>query len=396
MNLIIFATFCSLTTAAYWGDPSPDCCSGETYSTGVGIRQYSAALLGLLPGESWEGVCTRLPNTINGQSFARPVRCKNIGPGYNIVGIFNLVDSTCNVDHNWIYEKIGKAIGKDFTCDLSKSSSDGCSVDTFDTPSKAAKNTLNGACVVQDYCYELPKDLGSSKSICDKLATEIAVQRCTDAVDDSTCSNYLSTWFSVPNAAYDSAQRVKPKCSLTATQRASALYAGTQMNVWSTRYSQNGLYILVLQDDGNVVVYRDADRHPVWSSNTSGAYITKALMQYDGNLVLYDAYNVPKWSSGTYNGIEKFALLQNDGNFVIYSTSSPTSWFSTKTTSVAFSVPASYLRSTEVDHTISIAKIADMTILSAPLAASSTGTIEYFDKDPIAAPRQGTRAGPLN
>jgi hypothetical protein len=41
-------------------------------------------------------------------------------------------------------------------------------------------------------------------------------------------------------------------------------------------------------------------------------------MQTDGNLVLYNAGHVPLWNSGTYNHPGAFAVMQNDGNLVVY------------------------------------------------------------------------------
>lgn len=68
--------------------------------------------------------------------------------------------------------------------------------------------------------------------------------------------------------------------------------------------SKNGKYHLVMQDDGNLVVY-DGGRtggKPTWASNTKGSGATQLIMQDDGNLVLYDgdrADGKHKWASDT-------------------------------------------------------------------------------------------------
>ena len=71
--------------------------------------------------------------------------------------------------------------------------------------------------------------------------------------------------------------------------------------------SPNGKYFVVMQDDGNFVLYSSKTSNnkgkdnPIWNSNTmkKGKAPYKATMQADGNLVVYDSANVPTWNSGT-------------------------------------------------------------------------------------------------
>lgn len=41
-------------------------------------------------------------------------------------------------------------------------------------------------------------------------------------------------------------------------------------------------------------------------------------MQGDGNLVVYDAMTAPIWSSNTWQDAGSRLIVQNDGNVVIY------------------------------------------------------------------------------
>lgn len=81
---------------------------------------------------------------------------------------------------------------------------------------------------------------------------------------------------------------------------------------------------LVLQTDGNLVMYRHGNHSIIyWKTNTAGSGATQLLFQHDGNLVLYTSgYARAVWSSGTHNrctSAETPALsLQSDSNFVIY------------------------------------------------------------------------------
>lgn len=83
--------------------------------------------------------------------------------------------------------------------------------------------------------------------------------------------------------------------------------------------SLNNRYTLVVQNDGNVVLY---DTHPknvaIWSTGTkckSGKHFL--CMQSDQNIVLYND-SVALWNSKTRNtNVKNIVLvLQNDGNLV--------------------------------------------------------------------------------
>ena len=90
--------------------------------------------------------------------------------------------------------------------------------------------------------------------------------------------------------------------------------------------SANGLYKLIMQGDGNLVLYSVS--HALWSSNTAGKPVVKVIMQGDGNLVLYDLQNKPYWSSGTAGRGVSSLVMQNDGNLVIYDSGNHPTWAS--------------------------------------------------------------------
>ncbi|MFD0007885.1 hypothetical protein ACFVJ4_36485 [Streptomyces sp. NPDC127178] len=85
---------------------------------------------------------------------------------------------------------------------------------------------------------------------------------------------------------------------------------------------QANLTRLVMQSDGNLVMYRLRDNKAIWASGTWGHPGAYAKMQTDGNFVIYDANNRFLWHTNTANYDSAnpgyWAVLQNDGNFVIY------------------------------------------------------------------------------
>jgi hypothetical protein len=105
----------------------------------------------------------------------------------------------------------------------------------------------------------------------------------------------------------------------------SELQPGEQLNVGEQLESANGRVSLVVQGDGNIVLYRD-DGKALWASNTVGRGTQSLVMQGDGNLVAY-ATNGAVWDSKT--GIPgTMAALQDDGNFVLYAPSGVPQWAS--------------------------------------------------------------------
>lgn len=94
---------------------------------------------------------------------------------------------------------------------------------------------------------------------------------------------------------------------------ANVIGPGTILEVQKKYYA--GDYCLVFQQDGNLVVYRGDVA--VWNSATDGSGAVQAVMQTDGNFVLYDASGRAVWNTGTGGNAGAFAQIQSNGNFVI-------------------------------------------------------------------------------
>jgi hypothetical protein len=67
--------------------------------------------------------------------------------------------------------------------------------------------------------------------------------------------------------------------------------------LWSTRTNGSGAARLVLQGDGNLVLYKGGTA--LWSTRTNGSGAARLVLQGDGNLVLYSSKGTPTWSSRT-------------------------------------------------------------------------------------------------
>jgi hypothetical protein len=87
-------------------------------------------------------------------------------------------------------------------------------------------------------------------------------------------------------------------------------------------YACNGAFHLVLQGDGNLVLYGDVCTgagHSCWATGTygsDGGYV--ADMQGDGNFVVYTPQSAPIWHSDTAGHSGAYLAVQDDGNLVLY------------------------------------------------------------------------------
>lgn len=118
-----------------------------------------------------------------------------------------------------------------------------------------------------------------------------------------------SSWNGVGNAKFFGSDR---------------LYSGQTMSAGQYILSGNVQHVLMLQTDGNLVLYHN--KSAVWNSHTAGSGATQLMMQMDGNLVLYTAAGTAVWNSHTAGTGHAYAAMQSDGNFVIYADSIGATW----------------------------------------------------------------------
>lgn len=106
------------------------------------------------------------------------------------------------------------------------------------------------------------------------------------------------------------------------SSKGTTLATGESLLVNDFLQSDNGQFKAIMQADGNFVVYKG--NAAIWASNTvhvQGSYF--AVMQSDGNFVLYNGTpqrrGQPYWASNTVLGAGAYLLsLDNDGNLAIY------------------------------------------------------------------------------
>lgn len=94
------------------------------------------------------------------------------------------------------------------------------------------------------------------------------------------------------------------------------LFPGQSLGVNQTLRSTDHRFVVVMQGDGNLVEYQGPTA--LWSTRTNGNTGATAIMQTDGNLVIYKPGGVAIWDSHTAGKPGTRLVLQNDANLVVY------------------------------------------------------------------------------
>ena len=105
---------------------------------------------------------------------------------------------------------------------------------------------------------------------------------------------------------------------------AGLLTQGEVLYANDSKCSKDGRYCLVYQSDGNLVLYHDSTS--VWDIGTSGRSAGVAVMQTDGNFVVYDANDQYVWDSGTSGNSGAYLAVEGGGNLAVYAANRAWLW----------------------------------------------------------------------
>lgn len=111
-----------------------------------------------------------------------------------------------------------------------------------------------------------------------------------------------------------------PAAACGVIQGGEGLVPGQQLSSCDKRFT------LVMQYEGNLVLYMG--KTPLWATDTVGRKTASAIMQRDGNFVLYDADQKPLWATSTRDDSGAYIAVQNDGNLVLCTASGRPIWAS--------------------------------------------------------------------
>ncbi|MBZ9714808.1 hypothetical protein [Deinococcus multiflagellatus] len=95
------------------------------------------------------------------------------------------------------------------------------------------------------------------------------------------------------------------------------LSSGATLNINEQRASCNGRNVLIMQGDGNLVLYKNG--RAAWASQTWGNTAAARLtLGGDGHLALYKSSGQRVWTAGTWGHPGAYLKVQDDGNVVLY------------------------------------------------------------------------------
>lgn len=100
------------------------------------------------------------------------------------------------------------------------------------------------------------------------------------------------------------------------------LYRGERLEKGEVLYSPQRTYRLVMQGDGNLVIYKGGKA--LWSTRTDGSGGDRVVMQGDGNLVIYDGGHA-EWASHTEGKGGKYIRIK-DGKLTMYKSGGAKVW----------------------------------------------------------------------
>jgi hypothetical protein len=108
------------------------------------------------------------------------------------------------------------------------------------------------------------------------------------------------------------------------------LTAGQRLHANEYILSNNAQYALVMQKDGNLVLYghgQAGSGRALWNSKTAGHPGANLVVQGDGNIVIY--YNGKAlWNTRTVGTVVNRLVMQDDGNLMAYTGSGGHEWAS--------------------------------------------------------------------
>ena len=90
--------------------------------------------------------------------------------------------------------------------------------------------------------------------------------------------------------------------------------------------SQNGLWKLKYQTDGNLVLYNADESADYWDTGTSGQAAGYLTLQTDGNLVIYSNTGVAVWATDTDGNLGATFFIRDDRNLILAAANGDILW----------------------------------------------------------------------
>ena len=151
----------------------------------------------------------------------------------------------------------------------------------------------------------------------------------TGSVNTSSPGTY-ELRYNVSDAAGNAADTLTRTVQVIAVSN-DTLEPNTELRVNQRLTSANGSHYLIMQGDGNLVLYSSSAR-ALWATGTNGSGAVRARFQGDGNLVLRNNAGSAVWSSKTAGSGAVRLTVVNEGNVFLLNAAGNVVWQAIDTT----------------------------------------------------------------
>ncbi|KAG5666765.1 hypothetical protein PVAND_014775 [Polypedilum vanderplanki] len=90
--------------------------------------------------------------------------------------------------------------------------------------------------------------------------------------------------------------------------------------------SANGEFFLIMEKNGNLVIYATNQKVPIWATNTDKTGGKRVCMQADSDFNMYSHSNTLIWSSKTKGLNGTYVKLQNNGKLEMFTKADKKVW----------------------------------------------------------------------
>lgn len=182
--------------------------------------------------------------------------------------------------------------------------------------------SLNGSASVSLSQGDTYRDPGATAS--DNRDGNISNRIVVSGLVNSSVPGTYTLRYNVSDTAGNAADSVIRSVQVIATP-SNALQPDTELTANERLSSPNGSHFLVMQGDGNLVLYTASGR-ALWATGTNGSGAIRARFQRDGNLVLRNRSGSAIWSSRTAGSGANQLTVVNEGNVLLLTTAGLVVW----------------------------------------------------------------------
>jgi hypothetical protein len=176
----------------------------------------------------------------------------------------------------------------------------------------------NGAVISAQASLEYQPNMNENSNLVELFTGNDAIEQLVKYLNTDT----TALTFAAPNAVKVNMEAIAQSICVGSI----TLTSGQTLKVNERLVSSNGQYTLILQTDGNLVIYCLASGKPMWASNTYGKGAADLTLQPDGNLVIHNTNGTVIWKTATKDST--LLIMGDNGKLNLYTPNGTVVWSS--------------------------------------------------------------------